>query len=249
MSYLRATALLTRALLARGRVDEGIACLDEARRRAGDGELPRLMVAILTLNAATQIGDTDLALSPNATPPMSTADQPGWSEAGILVGLAALQRGEATDAVATLQASLTRIPKAQSDTFARSTLSLALAAAGRLDEAVEGATAVEGNTRASYHDLLVARLARGFASLRSGQVDDSELAFASAAEGVDATGDRVAQALARLGRARALAASGDARATELLADANDRLAAIGLTGRGWDTAFRLAAGDVMVTKA
>jgi hypothetical protein len=57
----------------------------------------------------------------------------------------------------------------------------------------------------------------------------------------DTTGDRLAQALTRLARARALESRWHPRAGPALQEAEARLAAIGLHDTAWDDVFRRAA--------
>ena len=58
----------------------------------------------------------------------------------------------------------------------------------------------------------------------------------------DATEDRVSQALVRLADATAASARGEADAAARMAEAERRLAELGLSDTGWRQAFALAVG-------
>ncbi len=58
----------------------------------------------------------------------------------------------------------------------------------------------------------------------------------------DATEDRVSQALVRLASATAASARGEADAAARMAEAESRLADLGLTESGWRQAYALAMG-------
>jgi hypothetical protein len=119
---------------------------------------------------------------------------------------------------------------------------LAYAGGRRPDEAIDAARTTASLTEATYLDRAVADIARGFASLQLGRLDDGEEAFCAALASVDATGDRSQQAIARLAQARALEALGRPEAADALDEAREALDRIGITAAGWDATFRAAAG-------
>ncbi|MGH9289960.1 MAG: hypothetical protein ACRD0V_16985, partial [Acidimicrobiales bacterium] len=59
---------------------------------------------------------------------------------------------------------------------------------------------------------------------------------------VDATDDRIAQAVVRLGWALALEVIGDPAASSLLAESSDRFASLGIDAGGWAVLLRQAVG-------
>ena len=103
-------------------------------------------------------------------------------------------------------------------------------------------TQVDAHERASYLDRLTAGIARGLALSRRGDVAASTAAFDQVRAAADATEDRVSQALVRLADATAATARGDADAAARLAEAERRLAELGISDTGWRQAFALAVG-------
>jgi hypothetical protein len=119
---------------------------------------------------------------------------------------------------------------------------LALAAAGRVDDALAAAQVVEDDDRSTYLDRTWAGLAAGAVAARRGRravVDDR---FSDLRARVDATDDRVAQAVVRLGWATALEVLGDPNASSLVEDASDRFASLGIDPGGWAEVIRQAVG-------
>jgi len=93
----------------------------------------------------------------------------------------------------------------------------------------------------TFRLLRSAVLASGFAFFQLAQRPEGERAFARALATVDATTDRLSQAIVRLAYGRALEGIGAEESSEMLDDAHHRLGALGVEARGWDTAFTLAA--------
>ena len=120
--------------------------------------------------------------------------------------------------------------------------SLALAAAGRGDEALAAARVVEDDERSTYLDRLWAGLAAGAVAARGDDRRAVEQRFTELCTRVDATDDRIAQALARLGWAIALQAVGDLDAGEASEAAADRFSALGIDAEGWTAVLSQAAG-------
>jgi hypothetical protein len=93
---------------------------------------------------------------------------------------------------------------------------------------------------ATYADRAMGLLVSGLAALgssQSGAVNFIEQALSV----VDATGDRLMQALLRLGAAEALAVIEHPAALGYRDEAESRLSAMGLAAKGWRNAFRQAA--------
>ena len=242
---LRATATLARAMIAAGRIAESDDLLRSARRIA-ERELDpgaKSLGSLITLGTAIQLGDIAKATEVVR----HEADDPG-KQAGaglddqVFVGLALLQLARHEEAVTVLRRAWEGATGPGLRSNAGSALALALAVAGRFDEALEQADRSEDEAQAggTYLDRIAIRYARGFASLRR----DADLAaaqFDAAVTIADTTGDRLTQALARLARGRALESRWHPRAGPSIQDAEARLAAIGLHDTAWDDVFRRAA--------
>jgi hypothetical protein len=119
---------------------------------------------------------------------------------------------------------------------------LALAAVGDNDAAVAAADAVESDERSTYLDRLWAGLAKASIDARRGDRAAVEADFTELCGRVDATDDRVGQALARLGWATALHGLGAADADDHATDASTRFAALGIDPDGWAVVLRQAVG-------
>lgn len=101
---------------------------------------------------------------------------------------------------------------------------------------------VDASPRATYLDRLTAGTARALAHARRHDEAACTAAFDQLRAAADATEDRVSQALVRLADATAASALGRTDAAGRMAEAERRLAEIGLTGAGWRTAFSLGLG-------
>jgi len=119
---------------------------------------------------------------------------------------------------------------------------LALAAAGRVDDATAAADRVEGDDRSTYLDRAWAGLAAGTAAARRGNRAAVDARFPELCARVDATDDRIAQAVVRLGWAMALEVVGDPEAPSLLAESSDRFTSLGIDSDGWAVLIRQAVG-------
>jgi hypothetical protein len=123
---------------------------------------------------------------------------------------------------------------------------LALAAAGRRDEALAAARVVEDDERSTYLDRLWAGLAAGAIAARRGDRRVVEERFALLCARVDATDDQVAQALARLGWAMAREAVGHSEASRAAEAAAERFSALGIDPAGWTAVIGQAVGTAPV---
>jgi hypothetical protein len=119
---------------------------------------------------------------------------------------------------------------------------LALAAAGRVDDALAAAQVVEGDDRSTYLDRSWAGLAAGMAAARGGRRAAVDARFPELLAGVDATDDRIAQAVVRLGWAMALQVVDDPAASSLLAESSNRFTSLGIDSGGWAAVIRQAVG-------
>ena len=118
---------------------------------------------------------------------------------------------------------------------------LVLAAEGRPEEAIAMGAAVSESAGASYLDRQTAAAAVGLANAQLGDADEARQALIAGVIAVDATDDRVAQALARLALAVGLETLGAQDAAVAREDAERHLGALDLLGTDWSIAYRLAA--------
>lgn len=247
--YAQASAVLGRALVLAGRVEEGLAMAASLGRSDGVPLTDReqVIAAMAGLGATVQVGDTvrsEQLLA--AAPGLAEVDETdevivGDSERSTSLALHRLQSGDVAGAQEQLR-GLHRRMGADLDPNSHSALALVSAAAGSLDEALGAADAVEAHGRASYLDRIMAQTARGLALARGGEEVASVAAFDQLRAAADATEDKVSQALVRL--AEAIAAEAGARhgGTAPRAEAEARLSELGLGDTGWRQAFSLAVG-------
>jgi class 3 adenylate cyclase/tetratricopeptide (TPR) repeat protein len=240
---------LGRALVTAGRVAEGFEVLEQARASLLPSHSPRFTAFSATglLSAAVQVGDRDRATAAVAVLPdqeLSSDDlaTAGTSEHLVSRALLALQRAEPDEALALLR-DLDRATGERSTVgYPGAVTALALAAAGRVDDAVAAAHRVEGDDRSTYLDRSWAGLAAGTAAARCGDRETVDSRFPELCARVDATDDRIAQAVVRLGWALALEVIGDPAASSLLAESSDRFASLGIDSGGWAVLIRQAVG-------
>ncbi|MFZ6003690.1 MAG: adenylate/guanylate cyclase domain-containing protein [Actinomycetota bacterium] len=245
----QASAVLGRALVMAGRVEEGLALV------ASIGDTPgvpvtdreRTISIMAGLAATVQVGDVQRTSQLlDRVPSLAETDGTGSpivgeTERATSLGLHRLQSGDVAGAVEVMAALRQRISP-EVDPNLHSALALAHAAGGALDEALSEADEVDVHPRASYMDRIVAGVARGLALTRRGDHAASVAALDQVRAAADATEDKVSQALVRLADATASAARGDDDAASRIADADRRLADLGLSETGWRQAFSLALG-------
>ena len=241
----QATAPLARALAMVGRVEEGLATFDAALELATamPGVEAMLLAQVAVAGAHVQLGDPERALHGDmfGRGGSLASGIPADSETVVIYALACLQQGRSADAEAAL-AGLPNLDETGPRPFTRTALALAASAAGRIDEAVEHAERAAEHSAATYLDLATIDAAVGLAMAGAGREAEARRWLDQACARVDATEDRLDQAVARLARAVGLDAMGTPDAIEAMADACDRLDAMGVTASGWRTAFALAAG-------
>jgi tetratricopeptide (TPR) repeat protein len=193
---------------------------------------------------AAQVGLPDRAAPIDAESIDSEAEagQVGFTDALIAFGLMRLQHGDANGAVALLEPVALQPPAKNAN--ATSAFALALAAAGRPDDAVARADELLASESGTYADTAVALEAKGLALAQRRDADGSRRAFQEARTIVDATDDVLMQTLLRLAESSALEAIGDPRATAVAAGADSGLEALGLGNTAWRVAFSVAASGV-----
>jgi class 3 adenylate cyclase/tetratricopeptide (TPR) repeat protein len=240
---------LGRALVTAGQVAEGFEVLEQTRTSLPPSHSPRFTAFSATglLSAAVQVGDRERATAALAILPdqeLSSDDftTAGGSEQLVSRALLALQSGCPDEALGLLREGRRAMGERAAVGYAGAVTALALAAAGRLDEADDAGRAVEGDERSTYLDRLWAGLAAGAVAARRGQREAVEARFAELCARVDATDDRVAQALARLGWAMALRVVGHPDAAARIAESSARFAGLGIDPGGWAVVLGQAVG-------
>ncbi len=238
---LQARCGLARALVMSGEVADGLAELASARESVGDNDaaLDRdRFVRIATLSAAAQLGDVSLGHS--ATSGMGEllrGDQVGMTDRLVALALHRLQIGDHDGAAAAM---------AQVDEdrgYVVAGRALVAAVTGDVHVAIELADHVTDHPN-TYLDRAYCAIARAIAQGRNDQVEEARSVLAETTSLLDATEDRLAQAIVRLVDA-ALAERGhhgDAEAARRVAE--QRLTAIGAAAEGWRTLLAGALGAV-----
>ena len=242
-------AVLGRALVAAGRIDEGFATMPGPGGSFSVEELgeDHLFGIVATAAASVQVGDTERTEALLALLPTDAADAAdkavlvGDTERGVASGVHRLQLGDVDAAVEGLEQLCERLAPSL-DPYVLSATSLARAASGEVDAALVAADIVDDHERASYLDRIVAGIARGLALSRRGDHPAAIAAFDQVRAAADATEDRVSPATVRLAEAVAAEARGDADAPARADEADRLLADLGLEQTGWRRAFRLALG-------
>jgi tetratricopeptide (TPR) repeat protein len=200
---------------------------------------------LVLAGTAIHVGDGEQALSVlSELSQLSTGavSEVATTEVNTAHGAALAQVGRFDEAIDRLEQAGAGAAAAGPRANALSLLALAYAGAHRPEEAIDAARMTASLEEASYLDRAVADVARGFASVQLGRPDEGDEAFCAARSTLDATGDLTQQAIVRLARARGLEAIDEPEASAALADAQASLAHLGITAKGWDNAFRAAAG-------
>ncbi len=157
-----------------------------------------------------------------------------WSTA---FGTTLLQSGRFDEAVSTLSEAVEEVGSAGPRANALSWLALALTAAGRASEVAALREEVSAMPESTYKDLTLVHLADGLARARLGDAAGARDNLERAAAVVEATGDRLLQAVASLGSGMALCALADPSGKSVLGEARQLFEEMGTTGEGWETVF------------
>lgn len=246
----QASAVLGRSLVMVGRVGEGLEVLRRAEERfrgvPAASELHGSVLGALAC-ALVQLGDPRSALAAlGRLHPTDPADRGlGAVDRVVAEGLAHAQEGRLEQALAVL-APAARGDGRGGNPFARSAHGLVLAAAGRSEVAAVEARAVEADPAASYSDRAFSRIGSALGRAAAGDEGSLEELGDVVAE-VDATGDVLTGAVARLAEATALEALGLPSAGLAVATTDRELDALGVELAGWRALFRLAVGAGSVT--
>ena len=240
---------LGRALVTAGQVAEGFGVLEQTRASLPPSHSPRFTAFSATglLSAAVQVGDRErataaLAILPDQALSSDDLATAGAGEHRVSRALLALQSGCPDEALDLLREVRRAMGERGTVGYAGAVQALALAADGRLDDAEESARMVEGDDRSTYLDRLWAGLAAGSIAARRGQRAAVEARFPELCARADATDDRVAQALVRLGWGVALQAVRHPDAPARLAESWARFAGLGIDPGGWAVLLRQAVG-------
>jgi tetratricopeptide (TPR) repeat protein len=245
----RAIGPLSHALLVTGRRAEAEAALSEAREltdRLPEGSLERDSAAVMAAELAAHMGEGHLALAYLcATDDLRSAHGAGGDrEVAPILGTALVQSGRFEDALTVLRRAAERNPGRPAIEAA---LVLTHAALGNVEQARRSAEAVAATGWASYLDRVVALLGLACAETRTGGTGEALAAIEEAAAIADGTDDILTGGIVALARSRVLEAAGaEGGADVALADADSRLARIGIDAAGWDDLFRVATGTAAV---
>ena len=243
----QASGVLARALVMAGRVDEGLALVEQMVAPESElGDQERTLALMAGLSATVQVGDLArggrlLAAAPMGPLGLDHDVVVGDAERASSLGLHRLQAGDVEAALEVL-GSLQRRLLPEIDPNLQSAMALALVADGSVDAALVAADEVDAHPRSSYLDRLTAGIARGLGLARRDDVPASTAVFDQLTAAADATEDKLVQALVRLADATAASARGEDDAAARMVAADERLAAMGLMGTSWRQAYALAVG-------
>ncbi|HVN52301.1 MAG TPA: hypothetical protein VMT43_12750 [Acidimicrobiales bacterium] len=243
----QALTSLGRVLASVGRVAEGLAMLhDGLEASLADRESKETATLVTGLvNVAVHLGEARLAVETFARiteaeiAGMAAGIGAGAVEREVARGLALLQSGEVSEAVAILRRESEVAPNGTPSTYALSALALALAACGEHDEVVEVEHQVATAAHVTYLDRASASMALALAMARRGEAE-AAAALDDTVVSVDATEDQISQAVVRLALAAVLDSLDDPGAPAAADRAELRLRELGITADGWRTVFRLA---------
>ena len=234
-----ALGVLARCMVASGRVEEGFGLLEEAARTAQHSD--DRWANMLSIITAAQVGLPDRAshLFASVDQVPGAPGEIGFTDAHVATAILHLQLGDTERARDFVEQAVERAESFAP--FATAALALVRAACGDTDAAVMAAESVESAAGATYADRSLAITARGLALAQDGDGPGAKAALAAARDAVDATADKLTQALVRLAEAEVLTVIGDDRAGAVADEADRRLDAIGLGDTAWRRAFTLAA--------
>ena len=233
---MQARGSLVRSLACRGRVSDALDLLNHD----GGPDSPTYDF-LVRAQVLIHLGDRDALPSALHVSFGAGAGAEMVATGRLALGLALLQAGRVTEAVAELEAAQAAgsVKGRGSGVAVTAALSIAYAAAGRSDDAV--ALAAAGAGQGTYLDQLQHAIGGAFGRLGAGD-PEAAAAFDAAVARSDATEARLDQAITRLARAHAWQALQHPEADAAMAEARSRLDAIGIEAPGWSRAFALAAG-------
>lgn len=244
----QAVGALGRASANHGDVAGGIRLLDAWLDGARDTVPADLRGGVATSLAclATQIGDPARAAAALAAVddvPVSPGGL-GGTERYVADGFAHLQRGDLPGALDRLLLAVEAdgaSGQPSPSAYAQSVLALASAVARDDERVARLAAEVDAAPRATYLDRLFATMALGLTAARR-RDPAADLHVSRAIGDADAVDDPVAQAVTRLAAAAVRAHLGQDDAGRTRADAEERLALLGIEASGWRRVFDAALG-------
>lgn len=255
-----AVANLARASTNLGRLADARAFLEESVELFERQSVAmQLMGRTLRTNVLAQLGDARAALAaadgargPADETGRDTRGDAGSDAAGVPTellaakALALLQSERIGEALSCLERVLdpAHVSTGPGDegarTYALAVAALAHAAAGDPDASIAAGREVPLRERGTYLDETYADVGTALAHARGGDAPVAGEILERAVRRVDATEDRLSQAVVRLARARALETLGDDDAGAALGEARERFAALGIDPYGWEAAFAAA---------
>ena len=234
--HLLAIAVVGRALVAQGRIEEGFAHVDEGVAVGGTttSRLGPDIAAVHVVTSAAQAGRPDRAddLALFTAGELDLTE--GFSDRAVSDGLLHLQRGDADSSRELLEALVEGLGE-RSSSFAFAALAMARGAAGELDLADTAAAAVCGTNGATHSDRVMAHTALGLVSARRGDAAGADAALADVRAILDGTDERLGLGLLGL----ATATADEALGRPVAPGAGVEAAA---DSPGWLVAYRLVAG-------
>ena len=239
---LQAMATLARALGAAGRVDEARATMQDALTRV-TGPIAELQTGVMVASGLLQIGEAEEALRRLVEEgiDINLGGDMGRSEGRSMMALALLQLGDARHAVEELQPAFDHAPADGPRANAAALLGLARVCLNEPEAALAAAGVVPEIEASTYADSSMAALVTGLANVQLGRPEEAQAAFDQCLAVVDATGDRLFQAILRIGVADGLAVLEHPASVVLRGEADSRLGAMGVEAGGWRNLFRMAA--------
>ncbi len=234
-------AIYGRALIRAGRVDDGLAILRQPRQFTGGGLANVGDLAHALGKIAVGEPDAALAMLEEVRAGEREISRVGQSEGLVAVGMALLQSGRATEALAALELAADGAPGTP-NAGVLSALALAAVAVGDTDRASALAEEVAVDDRATYLDRFGGALARAFSAVRQGDEAVAHEWFGRCREVLAPSGDRLARGVLLLGEAMAHEQLGLPTAVRRYRQAEEELAAMGIEGEGWRRAFGAAIG-------
>jgi class 3 adenylate cyclase/tetratricopeptide (TPR) repeat protein len=235
-------AVLGRALVSLGRIDEGFAALDEgAHRPAGESDDGLEVLGLTALaGAAAQLGDPHRGEEAVAGLDAEWVRSSSSSSVERMVALALLhlQCGRLEPAVEAAERAASFDLGEGPSSYALAALALVRAAQGVTDEVIDLDSRVNDMGRATYLDKGTAKLAAILVRARRGD-DDAAARFEAVVRAADNTDDRVASAVVRLTQAYGLEALGRDDAPAARRAAERALDDLGIEAAGWRGAIEL----------
>jgi class 3 adenylate cyclase/tetratricopeptide (TPR) repeat protein len=244
---LQAVIPQARTLLALGEIAEGralLAQLEAGLASVSDRRMRRLGQGAVVIASTQQLGEGPAVLG-LASDLIEAEPGEVMAEQLSALGLALLQAGRVHEGVARLEEAWAGCDGGAPPNVG-AMVALGRVAAGQIDDAVAVLDAHTGPGRGTYIDQAWAAVGRGFVALARGDSKGLQVAFELALQLVDATEDRLSQAVVRLAHHVAVSATADGLDAEvewLAVEANDRMSALGVGFPGWERVFRLMAGS------